>query len=160
MRLRYSIRFLTTQTITATPHVFPEYSEPAWRGLVVMKALNGTISPMPRMEGVLSPQDVIVYRARALYQAGATYTFTIDMVPDFVFQGTQSGRFCVHDQKFTNRTVWNALIASKADVRYSVTIADTGTSANIPYFYPPRTFYESFTAGGAFDCGPTPNIQF
>ena len=160
MRLRYSIRFLTTQTITATPHVFPEYPEPAWRGLVVMKALTGTISPMPRMEGVQSPQDVIVFRARALYQAGLTYTFTIDMVPDFVFEGTESGRFCVHDQKFTNRTVWNALIASKADVRYSVTIADTGTSANIPYFYPQRTFYESFTAGGAFDCGPTPNIQF
>ena len=92
MRLRYSIRFLTTQTITATPHVFPEYPEPAWRGLVVMKALTGTISPMPRMEGVQSPQDVIVFRARALYQAGLTYTFTIDMVPDFVFEGTESGR--------------------------------------------------------------------
>jgi hypothetical protein len=125
-----------------------------------MKALTGTITPMPRAEGVQSPRDVIVYRARAIYQAGVTYTFSIDMVPDFVFQGTQTARFCVHDQKFTNRTLWNALIASKADVHYSITITDTGTSANIPYFYPQRTFYGSFTAGGAFDCGPTPNIQF
>jgi hypothetical protein len=56
--------------------------------------------------------------------------------------------------------VWNFLITSQATIPYSVTISDTGTVANIPAFLPQRTFYESFKAGGAFDCGPVPNIRF
>ena len=34
-----------------------------------------------RCVGVQSLQDVIVYAADATYQAGLTYTFTINMVP-------------------------------------------------------------------------------
>jgi hypothetical protein len=97
MRLRYSIRFPQRQTITALPHVFPVYPEIAWRGMVTMKPLTGTITPAPQMVGAQSLQDVIVYQAAATYQAGVTYSFTIDMIPDFVFQGAQSGRFCVHE---------------------------------------------------------------
>jgi hypothetical protein len=82
------------------------------------------------------------------------------MVPDYVFQGTLSGRFCIHEQKFTNRDVWNALVASQAAVPYSLSISDTETSATIPTFFPQRTFYESFKAGGAADCGPVPNSRF
>lgn len=160
MRLRYSIRFPSRQTITAVPHVFPVYQRTAWRGMVTMKPLAGTIVPVPQMVGVQSLQDVIVYRAAATYQAGVTYTFTVDMVPDFVFQGAQTGRFCIHEQKFTNRAVWDALIASQATIPYSVTITDTETVASIPAFFPQRTFYEGFAAGGAFDCGPVPNIRF
>jgi hypothetical protein len=160
VRLRYSIRFPQRQTITAVPHVFPVYSESAWRGMVTMKPLTGAITPTPQMVGVQSLQDVIVYQAAATYQAGVTYSFIIDMIPDFVFQGTLSGRFCVHEQKFTNRTVWNALISSPAAIPYSLTINDTGTTANIPAFLPQRTFHENFAAGGAVDCGPVPNIRF
>ena len=105
-------------------------------------------------------RDVIVYQAAATYQAGVTYTFTVDMAPDFVFQGTQTGRFCIHEQKFRDSAVWNFLITSQATIPYSVTISDTGTVANIPAFLPQRTFYESLKAGGAFDCGPVPNIRF
>jgi hypothetical protein len=160
MRLRYSIRFPQRQTITAVPHVFPVYPEIAWRGMVTMKPLTGTITPAPQMVGVQSLRDVIVYQAAATYQAGVTYSFTIDMIPDFVFQGTESGRFCIHEQKFTNRSVWNALVTSSTATPYSLTISDTGTIANIPEFLPQRTFHESFAAGGAVDCGPVPNIRF
>jgi hypothetical protein len=124
-----------------------------------MKALSGTITPAPQMVGAQSLQDVIVYAADATYQAG-TYTFTIDMVPDYVFQGTQSGRFCIHEQKFTNRDVWNALIASPEAASYSLSISDTETAAAIPAFFPQKTLYESFKAGGAADCGPVANVRF
>jgi hypothetical protein len=160
IRLRYSIRFPQRQTITAVPHVFPVYSETAWRGMVTMKPLTGTITPAPQMVGVQSLQDVIVYQAEATYQAGTSYSFTIDMIPDFVFQGSLSGRFCIHEQKFTNRAVWNALVTSSAAMPYSLTINDTGTVAYIPAFLPQRTFLESFAAAGAMDCGPVPNIRF
>ena len=160
MRLRYSIRFPQKQTITAVAHVFPVYSETTWRGMVTMKPLSGTITPAPQMVGVQSLQDVIVYQAAATYQAGTSYSFTIDMIPDFVFQGSLSGRFCIHGQKFSNSSVWNALVASSVPVPYSLTINDTGTVANIPSFLPQRTFYDNFTAGGAVDCGPIPNIRF
>ena len=160
MRLRYSIRFPSRQTITAVPEVFPVYPTAAWRGAVTMKPLAGTITPAPQMVGAQSMQDVIVYKAGATYQAGVTYNFTIDLVPDFIFQGTQTGRFCIFEQKVTNRALWDALIASPNAVPYSVTITDTETVASIPAFFPQRTFYGSFAAGGALDCGPVPNIRF
>ncbi len=160
IRLRYSMQFPARQTIAVVPHVFPVYQPWAWRSVVAMKALAGSINPAPQMVGVQSLQDVIIYGAKATYQAGVTYSFTMDMVPDYIFKGTQTGRFCIHEQKFNDRTVWNALIASTADVPYSVSISDTETAATIPAFLPQRTFYRSFTADGAFDCGPVPNIRF
>jgi hypothetical protein len=128
--------------------------------MVTMKPLTGTITPTPQMVGVQSLNDVIVYQAAATYEAGTSYSFTIDMIPDFVFQGSLSGRFCIHEQKFENRSVWSALLASSAPIPYSLTINDTGTVANIPLFLPQRTFHDSFAAGGAVDCGPVPNIRF
>jgi hypothetical protein len=119
-----------------------------------MKPLNGTITPAPKLAGVQSLQDVIVYTGAATYQGGATYTFTVDMVPDYVFQGTQTGRFCIYSRGVTNRAVWDA------PVPYSISISDTGTFASIPSFFAQRTLYESFAAAGAFDCGPAPNVRF
>jgi len=160
VRLRYSIQFRSTQTIVAVPHVFPVYQATAWRGVVAMKPLNGTITPAPKLAGVQSLQDVIVYTGAATYQGGTTYTFSVDMVPEYVLQGTQTGRFCIYSQGVTNRTAWDALMASQAAVPYSISISDTGTFATIPYFFAQRTLYESFTAAGAFDCGPVPNVRF
>jgi hypothetical protein len=160
LRLHYSIRFPSRQTIVATPHVFPAYPQTAWRGVVAMKASGGTITPAPQMVGAQSLQDVIVYGGAATYQAGSTYNFTIDMVPDYVIQGTQTGRFCIYQQKFSNRALWDALIASTVDVPYSVFISDTKTAATIPTFFSQRTLYNGFTAAGAFDCGPAPNVRF
>jgi len=159
MRLRYSIRFPSTQTIVAVPQVFPAYQATAWRGVVEMKPLGGTVMPPPQVAGVQSLQDVIIYKSATTYQGGKSYTFTIDMVPDYVFQGIQTGRFCIYNQKVTNRTVWDGLMASQAAVPYSISISDVGTFASIPSS-PQRTFFESFAAGGAFDCGPSPNIRF
>ena len=125
-----------------------------------MKPIGGIVSPAPALPGATSMNDVIVYQGAATYESGATYNFTIDMVPDFVIQGTQSGRFCIHEQKFSNRQTWDALIAADTPVSYSVSLNETGTAATIPAFFPQRKFYESFAAAGAFDCGPVPNIRF
>ena len=153
------MQFQSRQTIVAVPLVFPVYQPTTWRGVVEMKPLGGTITPPPQMVGVQSLQGVLVYRAAATYQPGTTSIFTVDLVPDYVFQGTQTGRFCIHEQKVTNRAVWDALIASQAAIPYSISISDTDTHATIPTFFPQRTFHESFAAGGAFDCGPGPNIS-
>jgi len=160
LRLRYSIRFQSQQTIRAIPHVFPEYALPVWRGVVVMKPLTGSITPMPGMVGVQSMRDVIQYEAAATYQQGIDYSFSIDLIPDFVYQGTQSGRFCVFNQKVSNRDIWNALMSSKDSVPYSVSISDAGAAARIPGSFPIRTLYDSFVAGGAGDCGAVPNVRF
>jgi hypothetical protein len=92
-----------------------------------MKGLRGTISPAPELTGATSLNDVIAYGARVPYRAGVTYAFSIDMVPDYVFQGTLSGRFCVHDQKFAaNPNAWNALLASSEPSQYSLSWNDIG----------------------------------
>ena len=161
MRLRYTLQVPAPRTIRAVPHVFPDYQTSSWRSVVTMSPIGGTIEPLPRMAGVQSVNDVLVYGADATYLPGVTYTFTIDMIPDYVYRGTQSGRYCIHEQRFASkRAVWDALIASPAAVPYSVTIYDTETFAAIPAFFPQRTFRESFIAAGAFDCGPVVNIRF
>jgi hypothetical protein len=160
LRLHYSIRFPARQSIAAMPHVFPAYATSAWRGAVTMKVSGGTITPLPQMIGAQSLQDVIVYGGTATYQGGSTYNFTVDLVPDYVIQGTQSGRYCIYEQKFINRAAWDALIASTADVPYTVSISDTETTATIPGFFSQRTFYRNFTADGATDCGSSPTNRF
>jgi hypothetical protein len=160
LRLRYSLQVPQRMNLSAVPHVFPVYSNTALRGVVTMKPLAGSITPAPTMIGVQSMRDVIVYRGSATYEPGVTYTFVVDFAPDYVIQGTQSGRFCLYEQKFTNRAVWESLIASPAAIPYSISISDTGTAATIPTFLPQRTLYESFKAGGAADCGPQPDNRF
>ena len=161
LRLRYSLRFDTDSTVVAIPHVFPVYRLGEWRGLVTMKSAHGTISPAPGMIGATSLNDVIVYSAPALYRAGVTYTFAIDMIPDYVFQGTLSGRYCVHDQKFAARPgPWNALLASSEAPSYSVSWNDLGSFTEIPAYYPQSTLRANFIATGATDCGPNANIRF
>lgn len=161
VRLRYSLRFDTDSTIAAIPHVFPVYKQDEWRGLVTMKGLRGTISPAPGMPGATSLNDVIVYNSPALYHAGVTYTFSIDLIPDYVFQGTLSGRYCVHDQKFAARPgPWNALLASSEAPPYSVSWNDLGSITEIPAYYPQSMLRANFIAAGATGCGPNANIRF
>ena len=113
------------------------------------------------MPGATSLNDVIVYGARAQFRAGVTYVFSIDMVPDYVYQGTLSRRFCVHDQKFaSNPNPWNALLANAEPPEYSLSWLDTGAVAEIPAFYPQGTLRANFIASGATDCGPVANIRF
>jgi hypothetical protein len=160
LRLRYSVQFPARQTIVATPHVFPVYSTPAWRGVVAMKVSAGTINPVPQMVGAQTLQDVLIWGGSATYQAGTTYNFTVDLVPDYVIEGVQTGRYCIYEQKFTNRTVWDALIASNTEVPYTVSISDTETTATIPAFFSQRALYNSFMRDGAVDCGAAPTNRF
>jgi hypothetical protein len=160
IRLRYSIRFPERRTIAAIPHVFPVYQLSAWRGVVTMKPLAGTITPAPGMIGVQSLQEVILYNAQATYEGGVNYNFTVDLIPDYVIQGRITRRFCVYSAKFTDRTVWNAILASPSAVPYTVSISDTETNATIPAFFPQRTLYANFVSAGASDCGPTPTNRF
>jgi len=161
MRLRYGVRFATDATVAAVPHVFPVYAATEWRGVVGMKSLGGTITPVPGLPGATSVNDVLLYGGRAQYRAGTTYSFVIDLVPDYVFQGTISGKFCLHEQKYsTNPGPWNALMASNTPVPYTVTVADLDYSGRVPLFFPQSALRASFLAAGALDCGPVPNIRF
>ena len=161
LRLRYRIRFAADALIAAVPSVSPRYSNRDWLGVVKMKPLQGNITPAPEFRGARSLADVIAHRGRASYRAGVTYSFTIDMVPDYVIQGVRSGQFCLYERKFERRLDrWAAVRASTAPVSYSLSIDDLDYDAEVPSFFSQRTFYESFVQGGATDCGPTGNNRF
>ena len=161
LRLRYRIRFAADALITAVPRVFPRYSNRDWLGVVDMKPLRGNIAPAPEFRGSSSLTNLIAHRGRASYRAGVTYSFTIDMVPDYVIQGVRSGRFCLYERKFERRLDrWAAVRAGTAPVPYSLSINDLDYDAEVPSFFPQRTFYESFVQAGATDCGPTGNNRF
>ena len=160
-RLRYRIRFAADSLINAVPRVSPLYSERDWRGVVQLKPLQGNITPPPEFLGASSLADAIVAHAPASYSAGITYSFTVDMVPDYVIQGVRSGRFCLYERKFERRRDrWDAIRADTVPVSYSVAIRDLDYDADVPSFFPQGTFYESFVREGATDCGPMPNNRF
>ena len=162
VRLHYSILPSVDAMIAVMPHVFPWYETPDWRSVVGMKPIQGSISPQPEAEGVASISDVILYSGRARYRAGVTYSITVDLVPDYVIQGVQSGAFCVYEGKFSGRARanWEAIRASGAAGKYPVSISDVDFSGEIPMFYSQRTFYEGFGREGARDCGPQPTNRF
>ena len=162
VRLRYGILPSVDAMIAVVPHVFPWYETYDWRGVVEMKAIQGSISPQPEAEGVASMSDVVLYNARARYRAGVTYSITVDLAPDYVIQGVQSGAFCVYQAKFYGpaRAHWEAIRASGAAGKYPVSISDVDFAGEIPLFYGQRTFYESFAREGARDCGPQPTNRF
>jgi len=148
--------------IAAVPHVFPWYEAWDWRGVVGMKAVQGSIDPQPEADGGAGVSDVILYNARAHYRAGVTYSITVDLAPDYVIQGQISGSFCMYESKFNGRarTNWEAIRESGAPVKYPVSITDVDFSGEIPLFYPQQTFYEGLVNEGARDCGPQPTTRF
>ena len=162
LRLRYAFQPETDLLIAALPHVFPAYTAFDWRGTVSMKPLTGAVNPVPEIEGVASVSDLILYNARARYRAGVTYAFTVDLIPDYVIQGVLTGGFCLYEQKFIGpaRTHWDGIRASAAPVKYSISITDLDYAAEIPTFFPQRTFYEALIREGARDCGPQPTNRF
>ena len=161
LRLRYRIRFAADALIAAVPTVSPRYSNRDWLGVVKMKPLQGNITPAPEFRGAASLTDVIAYRGRASCRAGVTYSFTVDLVPDYVIQGVRNGRFCLYERKFERRLDrWAAIRASTAPVPYSVSIRDLDYDAEVPSFFPQGTFYDGFVQAGAADCGPTGNNRF
>ena len=161
LRLRYRIRFAADALVAAVPRVSPRYSNRDWLGVVKMKPLQGNITPEPEFRGARSLADLIASRGRASYRAGVTYSFTVDLVPDYVIQGVRSGRFCLYERQFERRLDrWAAVRASTAPIPYSLSIRDLDYDAEVPSFFPQRTFYESFVQAGATDCGPTSNNRF
>lgn len=161
LRLRYSVRFDAAATVVAIPYVTPVFTATAWRGVVSMKTVGGSITPPPVLPGAVTMNDVILYGGSAQYRAGTTYEFVIDFIPDYVFQGSISGRFCVHDQKYAaNPAAWNAIMASNAPVPLLLAISDLDFAGRIAAFYAPSLLRANFLAAGAFDCGPVPNIRF
>lgn len=162
LRLRYAFQPETDLLIAAIPHVFPAYTALDWRGTVSMKPLNGAVNPVPEIEGVASVSDLILYNARARYRAGITYAFTVDLIPDYVIQGVLTGGFCLYEQKFIGpaRTHWEGIRASTAPVKYSISITALDYAAEIPSFFPQRTFYEGLVREGARDCGAQPTNRF
>ena len=126
-----------------------------------MKPLQGSIKPSPELQGASSLTDVIIHRADARYRSGVTYSFTVELVPDYVIQGVRSGRFCLYERKFErNWNRWAGIRAGVAPLPYSVSIRDLDYDAEVPSFFPQGTFYESFVRAGAADCGAEPTNRF
>jgi hypothetical protein len=151
MRLTYSMRFPDNRTVVAVPSVFPVYSNTSWRGVVSMKPIGGSISPAPPMGGVQSLQEGIVYKAPATYQGGVTYTFRVDLVPDYVDRDRQTGRFCIRENS-SNRAAWDAIMASADATPFTISISDSHTTARVPAFLPQRTIRDSLVAEGVVAC--------
>jgi hypothetical protein len=155
MRVWYTVRFSADGIYTLAPHVFPVYQNFDWRGAVTMRVLRQRFDPAVQGGEFGGPAQV---------KAGIEYKAVFEMIPDYVIANTNQSRFCIYDAKFPaqgrGRAAWDAIRSSITPAKYRVDIDGLGYAGETALFDPQRTFYESFLKLGAFNCGPSPNVNF
>ena len=132
--------------------------------------LDSTIAPMPRE--AYPPHDEVLLNdirtspldagAHYTYEGDTVYRFTADLVPNFVVHNLERTKSCIHYQQYTHSPETEKaiaqILATETPTTYSVTV---GTfKGRIQNFYGEGTFFKSFVAEGAKDCGPTPTRRF
>lgn len=159
IRISYDADFSEDGYYNPELHVLPRFEQEDWRGLVEMRVLDGSITPIPEEAG--SPQvqpNLLAYGAGYLYRAGTTYHFIADLAPDYIVQNENKTSLCFYNQKFRyspkSEAAWLALLANKSSTKYSVYIGNRAFAGEIDDFYNQATFYSSLLAEGAKDCVP------
>jgi hypothetical protein len=146
-------------------HLVPYYKNDDWRGRIEMKALTGTIEPVPGEAGSRQIQPhILAFGAGYLYRARTKYHFTAELVPDYVFQNEKKTKLCIFRQKYkyspAMQAAWKDILASKMPTKYTVYINNTDFGGEIAGLHAQGELFRSFVAEGAGDCGDQPNIHF
>jgi hypothetical protein len=166
IRLRYQVQFSADGLFVVTPHVFPLFANPNWRGRVTMKVHEGSVEPKPGTVGAGSVQDILLYHGPGQYKAGVAYRFMLDLIPDYVIYNAEKTRTCIYAEKFKvvgappALDTWDAIRTSDLPLKYRVDFSQADFYGEIQQGQPQRIFFEGFLREGAFDCGPQPTIHF
>jgi hypothetical protein len=165
LRITFDIEFSQDGYYNPELHLYPEYSNPNWRGRIDMNPLTGSIEPQPAEEG--SPQErrhILAYGAGYIYWTGTTYHFTAEYIPNYVIQNDKKTKFCIWSQQYKYmpemQSAWKAIMVSKAPTKYTLYINNTNFAGVIEGLHPQGTLLRNFTAEGAQDCGEQPTFRF
>src|SRR5262249_16425710 len=134
------------------------------RGVASMRVLREKLDPMPEVPPGAPAGNLIQLGAAAKYRAGIDYRVVVEMIPDYIVANKQQSKFCIYEAKFPasakGHDAWMMVKSNPLPILYRVTLPGLNYAGETELFHPQRTFYESFLKAGAFDCGPTPNVDF
>ncbi|MEW5979507.1 MAG: hypothetical protein AB1898_27235 [Acidobacteriota bacterium] len=164
IRLGYELRFSSDGHFSPSPWVYPFYEDPRLRGRVEMQVFQEHIEPEPKIDYAHDRDQLLKYDVPARYKANTLYRVTVDLIPDWVIPNADRSRFCIFSRKFDlspqAQEIWAAIRDREQPLRYRVHIRNTSFQGETGNFTPQKAFYNSVTALGAGDCGPTANINF
>ncbi len=170
LRITYEAKFSEKGQYDPGVSADARYDSGVRRGFSRMTVLDSTIAPMPRE--AYPPHDEVLLNdirtspldagAHYTYEGDTVYRFTADLVPNFVVHNLERTKSCIHYQQYTHSPETEKaiaqILATETPTTYSVTV---GTfKGRIQNFYGEGTFFKSFVAEGAKDCGPTPTRRF
>jgi hypothetical protein len=170
IRVTYQATFSNRSQYNPAISVEADRAPTEWQ-IAKLNALNSTITPMPRepfrpfAEIVLNElrSSPLEFGAHYTYEGGTMYQFTADLVPNFVVHNLDKSRACIASQQYRHSTAAKKafldVITSEAPSSYVLSIGSV-FKGRIQAFYGLGTFYQSFIAAGAQDCGPQPTRRF
>lgn len=155
LRLKYTLRFPRDGYYTPIPQVYPEQIRTGYTGALSMKVHRFEIAPLP--EGPQSAPQ-LRYLTRAFYKAGQEYSFTVDLIPNYVLFNEQTQTFCIAMRTFshTSRDRFTSEITNESRMRFRIAIQGTEMDGRQPQLtglsYVPNSWYSSYMKGGVGEC--------
>jgi hypothetical protein len=156
IRLKYSIRFPVEGSYSPFPSVYPERIGHGFTGALSMRVHKGTVEPVP--DGLSQPKEWIM-GGHGTFKAGTDYTFTVDLVPNYVVFHEQKKTFCLQTKSYGQpgiRQRFEREVMSEAKIRYRLAVSGTDLDGRQPSLtenaYVPLVWYQGYAKEGAGEC--------
>jgi hypothetical protein len=156
IRLTYSILFPVEGSYSPYPKLYPEHFNSSYTAALSMRVINISVEPKPG--GIQNP-DQLFFGSRATFKPDVTYTFTVDLVPNYVAYSDQKRSFCVQTKVYTQqgmRDRFEREVTSKLKLRYRVAISGTDLDGPTPTLthnaYVPNQWYQGYHKEGVTAC--------
>lgn len=160
VKITYDVEFTQAGRYNPELRIFAEDKEDSAIGRNPLRPLRSSIQPVPHeVHAPLKEAEAIpgflAHRADFLYQAG-TYTFAVEMVPDFVMVLRDLITPCLWKQPPQHseeaRKAFARRLARQQATVYRVWIGGRGFQGRIDEFHGEGTFFQSFLAEGLAEC--------
>lgn len=167
MRLKFQVRFSQDGIYSISAGAYPDYEEFDYRGNVRLNVFRFQIDPMPKAPQ-LPPEfghqlgdehlkGLLKNSSPASYQAGVTYRFVIDLLPNYILVDKTEKKFCILASEFdANSMSKNFWSFAKADAKprpYRVSLDGLDFNARTEGFVTQKTLLEAFAKDGLRECG-------
>ncbi len=156
IRLSYSIIFPVEGSYSPYPKVYPEHFNSSYTAALSMRVLKISVEPKPG--GIQNP-DQLFFGSRATFKPDVTYTFTVDLVPNYVNYNDQKRSFCVQTKIYSQqgmRDRFEREVTSKLKLRYRLAISGTDLDGPTPTLthnaYVPNQWYQGYLKEGVTVC--------
>jgi hypothetical protein len=170
LRVTYDVRFSRAgEFAPGVRLVAADDVQGALIGLHPMQVVNTTIRPLPRQTYPPhdEPTEMSGYYARQahfLYQADTSYTFAIDLVPDYVQVQRDGVSRCFSRVRFRDERdpekAFTRMLAKEALTAYKLSIGIDAFEGEIENVSGEGTLYRNLIADGLPDCPDRPPIGF